>query len=144
MMPLSRRLLVTSALFMFLTALTGAVFRWIGAARDLRAKKLDVAPPFERVGEGPPTRAPLATGAWWTNLVVGGPSSSGDGLGTAFATPYTVSVLPDKGVVLGYGEVLATNDSLTLATSQDLIVSLKGGLEKREVVAYDDLSLIHI
>ncbi|KAH8069272.1 hypothetical protein JL721_6092 [Aureococcus anophagefferens] len=68
MMPLSRRLLITSALFMFLTALTGAVFRWIGAARDLRAKKLDVAPPFERVGEGPPTRTPLATGAWWTNL----------------------------------------------------------------------------
>ena len=68
MMPLSRRLLVTSALFMFLTALSGAVFRWIGAARDLRAKKLDVAPPFERVGKGPPTRTPLATGAWWTNL----------------------------------------------------------------------------
>ena len=62
-------------------------------------------------------KRPFPTGAWWTNLVVGGPSSSGDGLGTAFATPYTVSVLPDKGVVLGYGEVLATNDSLTLATS---------------------------
>ncbi|KAH8049842.1 hypothetical protein JL720_15516 [Aureococcus anophagefferens] len=53
MMPLSRRLLITSALFMFLTALTGAVFRWIGAARDLRAKKLDVAPPFERAVPGP-------------------------------------------------------------------------------------------
>ena len=63
-------------------------------------------------------KRPFPTGAWWTNLVVGGPSSSGDGLGTAFATPYTVAVLPDKGVVLGYGEVLATNDSLTLATSQ--------------------------
>jgi endoglucanase Acf2 len=62
-------------------------------------------------------KRPFPTGAWWTNLVVGGPSSSGDGLGTAFATPYTVAVLPDKGVVLGYGEVLATNDSLTLATS---------------------------
>ena len=80
--------------------------------------------PFEaRTHPDTPTRLwgsvkrPFPTGAWWTNLVVGGPSSSGDGLGTAFATPYTVSVLPDKGVVLGYGEVLATNDSLTLATS---------------------------
>ena len=63
-------------------------------------------------------KRPFPTGAWWTNLVVGGPSSSGDGLGTAFATPYTVAVLPDKGVVLGYGDVLAYNDSLTLATSQ--------------------------
>ena len=62
-------------------------------------------------------KRPFPTGAWWTNLVVGGPSSSGDGLGTAFATPYTVSVLPDKGVVLGYGDVLASNESLTLATS---------------------------
>jgi len=62
-------------------------------------------------------KRPFPTGAWWTNLVVGGPSSSGDGLGTAFATPYTVAVLPDKGVVLGYGEVLASNESLTLATS---------------------------
>jgi len=62
-------------------------------------------------------KRPFPTGAWWTNLVVGGPSSSGDGLGTAFATPYAVSVLPDKGVVLGYGDVLASNDSLTLATS---------------------------
>ena len=81
--------------------------------------------PFEaRTHPDTPTRLwgnvkrPFPTGAWWTNLVVGGPSSSGDGLGTAFATPYTVSVLPDKGVVLGYGEVLATNDSLTLATSR--------------------------
>ena len=62
-------------------------------------------------------KRPFPTGAWWTNLVVGGPSSSGDGLGTAFATPYTVAVLPDQGVVLGYGEVLASNESLTLATS---------------------------
>ena len=81
--------------------------------------------PFEaRTHPDTPTRLwgnvkrPFPTGAWWTNLVVGGPSSSGDGLGTAFATPYTVSVLPDKGVVLGYGDVLASNESLTLATSQ--------------------------
>ena len=92
------------------TKLKGATAEWV---------------PFEaRTHPDTPTKLwgnvkrPFPTGAWWTNLVVGGPSSSGDGLGTAFATPYTVAVLPDKGVVLGYGEVLATNDSLTLATSQ--------------------------
>ena len=91
------------------TKLKGATAQWV---------------PFEaRTHPDTPTKLwgnvkrPFPTGAWWTNLVVGGPSSSGDGLGTAFATPYTVSVLPDKGVVLGYGAVLATNDSLTLATS---------------------------
>ena len=92
------------------TKLKGATAQWV---------------PFEaRTHPDTPTKLwgnvkrPFPTGAWWTNLVVGGPSSSGDGLGTAFATPYTVAVLPDKGVVLGYGEVLASNESLTLATSQ--------------------------
>ena len=129
----------------------GDVFRKRAEAESARLKGAHAAwVPFEaRTHPTPPTalwgnaKRPFPTGAWWTNLVVGGPSSAGDGLGPAFATPYAVSVLPDKGVALSYGEVLVGpfNDSITLAAGDDLSVSLGGGVAKRYVEAWDDLTM---
>lgn len=86
-------------------------------------------------------RRPYPTGAWWTNLVVGGPSSSGDGLGSAMQTPYAVSVTPERGVALSYGALSAANLSLTISVSCDVGVSLDEGAKKRYVTDYDDLTM---
>jgi len=114
-------------------ALKGAAAKWV---------------PFEARAhpDGPTklwgtTQRPYPTGAWWTNLVVGGPSSTGDGLGAAEATPYAVSVLPDRGVVLSYGDLLVANASLTLGAAADLVVTMREGFEERRVEAWDDLTM---
>jgi len=86
-------------------------------------------------------RRPYPTGAWWTNLVVGGPSSQGDGLGAAMQTPYAVRVTPEVGVALSYGALSATNESLTISASTDLGVSLAEGVARRYVMTHDDLTM---
>ena len=86
-------------------------------------------------------RRPYPTGAWWTNLVVGGPVSAGDGLGPAMMTPYAVTVTPAKGVALSYGALSVTNESLTISASTDLGIRLKDGISKRYVLSYDDLTM---
>lgn len=85
-------------------------------------------------------RRPYPTGAWWTNLVVGGPSSKGDGLGSAMQTPYAVSVTK-AGVALSYGALSATNESLTLSVSADTLVTMAEGVARRYVMTYDELTM---
>ncbi|KAJ8598525.1 hypothetical protein CTAYLR_001319 [Chrysophaeum taylorii] len=86
-------------------------------------------------------RRPYPTGAWWTNLVVGGPSSDGDGLGPAMQTPYAVAVTPSQGVALSYGALSADNKSLTISASRDVGISLVEGVARRYVMTYDDLTM---
>lgn len=86
-------------------------------------------------------RRPYPTGAWWTNLVVGGPSSQGIGLGAAMVTPYAVTVTPETGVALSYGVLTVTNESLTISTAADVAVTMLEGVNRRYVMAHDDLTM---
>ena len=56
------------------------------------------------------------------------------GAGAAEATPYVVSVLPDRGVGLGYAPVAVApeNNSLGVATAPDVYVSLAGGFDAQQ------------
>jgi len=163
---IKRYALVAAAILAAVLAYDRVHARWTGAAgkpgyQDAfprHARAVDKAlkgsraawVPFEaREHPGAPTalwgatRRPYPTGAWWTNLVVGGPNSKEDGVGAAEATPYVVSVLPRKGVGIGYSPpvVAPANDSIGVAVAPDVYVSFSDGFDSHAVAAWDDLTM---
>ena len=72
MQPAQRRTLFAIVAAMAVVALGGALCRVAAASAELAAAQRDVPPPWPRAPAGAKaTRAPVATGAWHTNLARG-------------------------------------------------------------------------
>ena len=132
MMRPPRRALVAGLFGMVVVALAGSVLRWLAMARALAARRWDVAPPFPAVGASTGA-APLATGAWWTNLAIGGGAP-------AVQTPYAVR---HRGGALevsyGASHRVASAASVVDAFVADLVIGA-GGAASGAIVASDALT----